>query len=248
MLNCVSTLTPSEKVILIFKSIMKPAAIESVHKTDGIAALFFIAIYAVLNYFALKWIPRNEGYIYWQILVQAVWLAAIIIVVIFRKQGLCSLGFKMELVPCAAVAAFTVLALAYAIQEKNDEILGRWFFYLIAVGGIEEVLFRGFAYPRVAKLLNSQWMALIVTGLLFGAMHQIAPMAWSNAPWQGVFDHLGGGVVGSFFFLLIYSATGNIINAILVHAALDFSQYVPFCGARSILYVAILLVVKKYVQ
>ena len=234
-----------KKVIMIFKSLIKVDSITCVSKNDGIGALIFIAIYAVLSYFGLKWILRNERYIYYQIVAQLIWLAVIVIIVIFRKQGLSSLGFNKEPVPYIAVGAVTVIAIAYAIWQSNYDLIGRWFFYLIAVGGLEEVLFRGFAYPRVAKLFNSPWSALILTGLLFGAMHQIAPMIWNNAPWYGVFSQLGGGLIGTLFFLLIYASTGNITNAILVHAALDFSANVPFLGILSILYIVILFVYKK---
>lgn len=181
----------------------------------------------------------------YQLAGSSLWLAVIIAIVILRKQGLSSLGFKKEITPYIAVASFTILAAAHATWEGSYEIMGRWLFYLIAVGGLEEVLFRGFAYPRAAKLFNSPMTALIVTGLLFGAMHQIAPVAWNNTSWYGVFNQFGGGVAGTLFFLLIYALTENITNAILVHAALDFSRYIPYFGILSIIYVTISVFCKK---
>lgn len=230
---------------MIAISFIKIDAINHVERKDGIGAFFFIAIYAVATFISLKRIPLDENYIYYQLADQSLWLAVIIIVVILRKQGLVSLGFKKEITPYIAVAVFTILSGSHAILRGSYEIMGRWFFYLIAIGGFEEILFRGFAYPRAAKLFNSPMAALIVTGLLFGAMHQIAPVVWNNASWYGVFNQLGGGVLGTLFFLLIYALTENITNAILVHAALDFSRYVPYFGILSIIYVAILVFCKK---
>lgn len=228
-----------------FLSLIEVDAINQVDKRDGIGAFILIAIETIGMFFLLKWIPLNDSYIYYQLVIHSLWIGAIILIVVLRKQGLSSLGFKKEAVPYITAGVFTILAVACAVWKGNNEIMGRWFFYLIVVGGGEEILFRGVAYPRVAKLFNSPLAALLITGSLFGAMHQIAPMVWNNAPWYGVFNHLGGGVIATMFFLLIYASTENIINAILVHAALDFSKYIPFFSILSILYVIVLVVFKK---
>ncbi len=226
-------------------SFIEVDSIRRVEKKDGAAALLFLAVYAVASYFQLKWIPRNENYIYLQLAVQSAWLAIIVLFVFLRKQGLSGLGFRKEPVPYIALGAFTAVAFAYALWKGSCEIAGRWLFYLVAVGGVEEILFRGFLYPRVAKLLGSPVAALVVTGLLFGAMHHLAPMAWEHAPWYGVFSQLGGGLVGTLVFLLIYAATENITNAILVHAALDYAPYVPFFGWLSVLYIIVWILCLK---
>lgn len=229
-------------MIIIFKPVKNLAAVNYVGKTDGIIALVFIAVYAFASFFTLKKIPVDDKYIYVQILVQMAWLAVIAMMVVLRKQGWISLGFKKERIPYIATIGFTLVVLVYSAWKSNYEILGRWLFYLIAVGGMEEVLFRGYTYPRVVRLFNSHWIALVVTGMLFGAMHQIAPMVWDNAPWYGVFNHIGGGILGSLIFLLIYALTGNIMNAIIFHAAMDFTACM---GILSIVYVVILILYKN---
>lgn len=208
-----------------------------VEKMDGVIALAFVLLYALLMMMPLHRIPRTAMYIYGQLIVQSGWLMIILLMLRLRKQKIHTIGLSRSLTPYIAFVAFSAAAAIDALRQANMTILGRWFFYAIAVGGLEEILFRGYLHPRLAKLLNSPKWAVLLGGLLFGAMHHIAPMVWNQAPWYGVFSELGGGVLGHFFFLLVYVNTGNIMDAILLHAAMDNGKYRPWMLAPCILYI-----------
>lgn len=208
-------------------------AIEQVRRRDGVLALLVTLTYGALMFVELRLIPTDDLYIYRQTAVQAAWL-----LVRLRGQGLDSLGITGDAVPVAAIAVLTMLVVGRALYVGNTQWVGRWFFYVVAVGGIEEVLFRGYLYPRLYRLLGRHWAAILLMGALFGAFHHIAPMVWRGAPWYGVFSELAGGVVGGFIFLWIYAATGSILNAVLLHAALDYMDYMAWPFWLCALYVA----------
>ena len=168
----------------MIRGLWNVAAISQVNNRDGLTALILIGCYAVSNFFSVKWIPLNDSYIYYQIAVQAVWLLLILLLVSMRSQGLQSLGFRKDTFSIVALAVFSVVALAYAAWKSNYILMGRWIFYLVAVAGIEDTLFHGFAYPRLARLFHSRVAAIIVVGMLFGAMHHIMPLSLYDAPWK----------------------------------------------------------------
>lgn len=229
----------------MLKTLENSDAVKYVGRNDGVVALALILSYAVFLYFDIKLTLGSVSYIYFQIVLGIIWILFIWGIVTYRRQGLHSLGFKSEALPYMAIFLFTATAFAYSRKESNPEIIGRWFFYLIAVGGTEELLFRGFAHPRLVRLFNNQWAAVIVGGILFGAMHNILPMVLKGASWYGVFSELGGGIWGHLFFLFIYLFTGNILNAIIVHAALDFSKYMPFSWVIAAIYLSIYILNKR---
>lgn len=79
-----------------------------------------------------------------------------------------------------------------------------------ALAGIgEETLFRGFLQPLIANL-SSLWIALILTNIVFGALHLI------SAPYgivaMGVGIYLG----------MLQIATNNLVVPVVTHAVYDF--------------------------
>lgn len=209
---------------VMMQPIRQLKATQQVEPRDGVLALLVTLVYGALMFVELRLIPTDGLYIYRQIAVQAVWLLVIWLLARLRGQRLDSIGVTRDAVPIVATAVLTALVVGRALYVRNTEWVGRWFFYMIAVGGIEEVLFRGYLYPRLYRLFGRHWAAVLLMGMLFGAFHHIAPMVWQGAPWYGVFSELGGGVIGGFLFLWVYAATGNILNAVLLHAALDYTH------------------------
>lgn len=220
-------------------SLRSLGAIRHVKSIDGFIAIAFTLLYAALMMLALSIFPRTSVYIYLQIALQAGFVLLILLVLRLRKQPISSIGLHGDTQPFIALALFTVVSAVNATQQRNDSLLGKWFFYVIAVAGIEELLFRGFLHPRLVKVLGSHVWATLLAGSLFGAMHHIRAVVWDHAPWMDVFSELGGGVLAHLFFLVIYAKTGNILDAVLLHAVLDYSKYVPWMLMPCLLYITL---------
>lgn len=46
-----------------------------------------------------------------------------------------------------------------------------FFYFIAAVGAVEELVFRGFIYSKLERFFNSEWAAIIISSVLFGLFH-----------------------------------------------------------------------------
>lgn len=190
---------------------------------DGGLALLVIAALVVETFLVVSFIPRDASYRLLALLASILVYLLIVILVCIRKQSPRSVGFDTNPLPYIAAAVLTIAVAVKAVVGGELTLFRNWAFYLIAVAGVEELVFRGFAHERLIALFRNKALACVVAGILFGAGHHIADMVWNQAAWWGIFYTLGGGVAGHLLFLLVWKRTGNLLNAILLHACLDFS-------------------------
>ena len=98
-------------------------------------------------------------------------------------------------------------------------------FYLIMVGFPEEIIMRGYIYLRIKPI--NRTMAVIISGIIFGAAHAIMPgiLSGKGISWIGLdmLNYIGGGIVGGILFISCMELSGNILVAILIHSLLDYS-------------------------
>lgn len=82
-------------------------------------------------------------------------------------------------------------------------------------GVVEELLFRLAVPALLYGAFGSAWAALVVSVLLFGALHA----------YQGPVGIFGTTLVGAFL-LLLYVATGTILVPVIVHVLIDLRSFV----------------------
>jgi membrane protease YdiL (CAAX protease family) len=98
---------------------------------------------------------------------------------------------------------------------------------LMTAGFTEEVFFRGFLQTRVAVLIKSKWLAVLVVALLFGVYH--LPYAYLNPRWPSTGDWglawtaaLGNGVPGGLILGALYVLTrGNTLACVVLHSLIN---------------------------
>lgn len=116
-----------------------------------------------------------------------------------------------------ALGAPPVNAAFHYLAGNTAALPGAIFLMVVGAGFGEEVLFRGFAFERLGKLIGESAGAktaiVLVTSLWFGLEH------FSN---QGVWGFLQGSIVG-LVFGAIYAATRNLWLLIAAHAAFDLT-------------------------
>ena len=84
---------------------------------------------------------------------------------------------------------------------------------------IEEILFRGFIYRSVRKLIP-QWLAMVVISILFGTMH--LELFSDNPPnWIAMIDT----TILSFVLVFLVEKTNSLWSAIYVHALKNFIAF-----------------------
>jgi membrane protease YdiL (CAAX protease family) len=105
---------------------------------------------------------------------------------------------------------------AYHYLAGNTGALPEMVFGVVVGSGFgEETVFRGFLFERLGKLLGTSAVAksfaVLITGLLFGAIHY---------PVQGLAGAEQAAIVG-LVFGAIFAITGRIFMLMVAHAAFD---------------------------
>jgi len=214
-----------------------------VAKRDGLLALLLLALYSVFLCVAPAFVPRGGMYVYKQMGLQSVWIFMVLLITKRRGQSLQSVGLRIQGAPFVLLGCIICVSVVYAAVHADISYVTGWAFYLVAVSGLEELLFRGYAYPRIYKLTGSHTYTLLLLGAVFGALHGVAPVIWDGAPLYSVLNHIGGGILINLLFALVYAQTGSLWNAIILHAALDYTA-VPWVSALAAGCVVILLFAK----
>lgn len=125
-------------------------------------------------------------------------------------------GFVLGgLMVCLSVASIAALGGLSAMAMAPSSIIVLPLLMHIAVGVIEEMLLRGIFFRVVQETIGS-WLALLASGLVFGAMHltndNISVLAIANIAAAGV------------FFAAAFMLTGRLWLCAALHAGWNFTQ------------------------
>ena len=107
----------------------------------------------------------------------------------------------------------------------------------LAVGGFEEILFRGFFFPllldRFAKKKNGRLFAILLSASLFGIVHLFNLMAGADI--LPTLLQVGYSFLIGCLAALLLLASGSLLLSILFHAVYNFAgRLVPECGSGSL--------------
>lgn len=200
------------------------------YKTVFITIIYMIYLYFIaMYYYRIEMIQINEIN-HFNLAVRIIQdialglFAPFILILIYRKD-LSRLGFSNK-----NMALSFILLMAYLISfilQDNYSLVGiyRALYYLIVVAFSEEVIMRGYLYLRL-RAVNKK-LAILLTGIIFGAVHAILPGVRENLSITSIIldmgNHIGGGIVATIMFISLMELSGNILVAILIHALLDYS-------------------------
>ncbi len=232
---------------IVIDFILKPCAVntEGINRNKSIlSVLFFIFIFIyscfLLNALKSSIIYTNlqlkQDVAYNQYLLGLVIDIPIIVSLIifmrisgqsFKTMGIHKKGLKSSLIIGLIFAVTVTIKNRYYVSfSKNDLYI--ILFSLFLVGINEELLFRGFLWPRL-QFLFGNFKAIIITGLLFGLMHLPLQVIWNDYSIIDVLflgksnnSNLFGGIVGHLIFGYIYTRNNNILLPSFVHCFLRF--------------------------
>ncbi|NLK27256.1 MAG: CPBP family intramembrane metalloprotease [Clostridiales bacterium] len=153
-------------------------------------------------------------------------LIVIFIILKIRKQNLTTIGFRrsgLALSIGLGIALSTIVVIIHLLNGRSvDIILYNYIFYVFIIGFGEEIVFRGFLWPRLVVTFGKA-NGTILTGVLFGVIHAPVKIIMNGSPLaQAVFNEIGGGIIGSLFFIFIYTRNNNIVLPSILHGLLDF--------------------------
>lgn len=244
-----------ERIKKIFKVEFNQDDINEMNFFDGILAICFYFIYIALIFtFGLFMFKTNvyhnlskffeNNYLYrfiFYIPITIISILLILLIVFLRNQKINSLGIRRtNLLKSILVGIFFSLPLVipsvingfihnYKLTDMKDLV---WIFlyYLICIGFVEELAFRGFIQTRIRGIVKNKWLSIILVGLMFGAMH--IPFQMLNAKLtflqfiQQDLGHLVTTMIIHIYLVYIYTRDNNIIAPTITHAIINFIPYI----------------------
>jgi uncharacterized protein len=99
------------------------------------------------------------------------------------------------------------------LLPKNSTELAVWVVVSITAGVCEEILYRGWLLSLFGAALNSVWLGLLISSILFGFAHA----------YQGRTAIFGTGLGGAFFGI-VFVVSGSLIPGQLLHIAMDLNS------------------------
>ncbi len=148
-----------------------------------------------------------------------------IILLIKYRKNYCELGFT-EKSKTLSIILFVIYLLLFILH--SDYSIGGFYravFYLTMVGLSEEIIFRGYIYLRIKPI--NRTLAIIISGIIFGAGHAILPGIISDKSISfiglNMLNYIGGGIVSGFLFISCMELSGNILVAMFIHSLMDYS-------------------------
>lgn len=128
------------------------------------------------------------------------------------------------------IIALNVIMQLYSVLSAGSALRGvaaAVFFILtmFLIGFAEETVFRGAIstaiFEKYATDYSGAWFSVIVSGLLFGAMHMINGITLGS--FDGVFVQCVAAMAMGMMLTAVYYRSGSLWAVIFLHAALDFA-------------------------
>ncbi len=148
---------------------------------DGILAMaMYILLLFVYYFMGLLFIQRQ---IYLGVPINLLLIAICVMLVLMRKQKLSSIGFTLKNIGKSLLTGiFLGIIFSFFMNVLPNILAGgkvitvnralyNIFYYFIIIALSEEVLFRGYIQTRIYGLIKCDILAVIMTGILFYAMH-----------------------------------------------------------------------------
>lgn len=199
--------------------------------------MFKIDIYSNFNYLE----NENMYQFIFYIPISIVSILPIIVVTYLRKQSFSSLGIESNNIlksiflgilfalPFALPTIISGINQGYRIADIED-IIWKFLFYLICIGFVEELAFRGFIQIRIRGLIKNKWLSIVIVGLMFGSMHIPFQMLRADMPIfqfiQQDLIHLITTMVIHIYLVYIYTRHNNIIAPTITHTIMNFIPYI----------------------
>ncbi len=147
---------------------------------DGILAIA-VFVLVMIAYYWMGLLQANRN-IYLGVPVNLFFIVLCILLAILRKNGITSLGFKKKHAKASLLLGLVVGLMVVlgngAISLGSGAsfspiglIVSRFFYYLVVISLMEEIVFRGYIQSRIFGLVRNNWAATILSAVMFMLMH-----------------------------------------------------------------------------
>lgn len=208
-------------------------------KLDGFLAIILF-ITAMLFLYIATIFYINKG-IYLGFFYNVFLTAIVIAFVIIRKQKFDSIGItKKNLLKSILVGLIcSIICILFKPNTGSAVVSGRFlmnlptfegiFFYFIVVGLNEEIAFRGFVQTRIYGLIKSDFIAILLVGIMFVLIHIPFKSALANMGFMEYINANNGSILAWFMFHVFSNFLCRKLNSIV--APVIFHGFVNLSGS-----------------
>ncbi|MFW2490836.1 CPBP family intramembrane glutamic endopeptidase [Clostridium chromiireducens] len=228
---------------IVNKTIFPNDIFENIEKKDSIIAVLFFLILFITT-FALFYIVKvsplfslikeetNMRYhLLYGLIMDLPGLLGVLLILKYRKQHISTIGIRKKGTKSSIlIGSILLLSVSVYFIKNNgsiEQLIYKTLFYIIFVGFYEELIFRGFLWPRLVVGLGKV-LGTIISGIFFGAMHIPMDIVYNNKTFYDTVVlgntssiDIGGGVIVALIFIYIYTRNNNILLPSFVHGILD---------------------------
>ncbi len=199
--------------------------------------IFKTDIFTRFNYFE----NRNLNRFIFYIPISLITILPAIVIAFLRRQGLASIGIKKNnmlksillgilfAIPLILPTIFIGISKGYDFANIED-IIWEFLYYLLCIGFVEELVFRGFIQTRIRGLIKNKKLSVVIVGLMFGFLHIPFQMLKANMSIlqfiQQDIVHLITTVILHIYFVYIYERDDNIIAPTITHTLINFISHI----------------------
>lgn len=240
-----------EKIKNIFKLEFNEEDIQAMKPLDGILALLYYLFYMVLiSCFGLimfntdiysrwgKYFTNMSMYKFiFYIPITVLSILPAILIVYLRKQSISSLGIRKTKI-IKSIFLGVIFSLPFLIPNiingiannhnfrDIESLMWEFLYFLICIGAVEEVIFRGFIQIRIRGIIKSKWLSIFIVGILFSILHIPFQMMKANMSLIEfiLYDmsHLINVMIIHVYIVYLYTRDNNLIAPIIAHTLINF--------------------------
>ncbi len=194
---------------------------------DGMIATGFLISFFVFTYILLYWTEELLSYsnININIMNSIQYIIPCFIVFIILKlsgEKLETIGIHKGDLRLSLIIGLPFLLIATLIFTQLTHLeyynLTHFLKQLFLAAVCEEIIFRGYASPRLSKAFGN-FGGLIIAGVIFGMYYSLLPIIKHEASMIIMFSYIGLGILGQMGLQYVYTRTNNLILPIMIHAS-----------------------------
>lgn len=207
-------------------------------KIDAVIAIGFYAFYMGVYY----WMGRlyADQQIYLGVACNLLLAVGCLLLVMARRQKLSSVGLTVyklkKAVSAGSVLGVAVIVFAHILPRVlagtglilNSRFLYQVFYYFVAIGFTEELIFRGYIQTRLYGLFQNDFAAIAVGAVMFSLMHIPFQMGMAN---MDFFEFLRNNVIWLLLLLgwhvvfnFLYRKYNSIFTGTIFHGFLNLGN------------------------
>lgn len=205
----------------------KPIFFRDITRKEGFISLIVISTFVICCELLVQYTSRDNISVVGSIFS----LIFCFFLIILNRKKMHTLGFtkiKLKETFITLVVLF-VFALIVNIKQINmnkvtiNDFIFNVMYSLITIGFLEELIFRGYLWPRLVVLFGKH-KGTLLCGTLFGTMHLISGYQYDDVQinFVYVFNSISSGIIGQYCFLILYSYAQNIYFPSILHSAPHF--------------------------